>query len=136
MSSDSKLLLGLILGAATGAVAGLLLAPASGKETRENLSEKAEELKGDLDKKFNELSKKIQDLDKESLNDFKEKFSDVKSSVKEKYDKLFREGLAVQARWGQPSDIGKIVLAMVKGMLPYSTGEVIMADGGLSIPRL
>jgi len=89
MSSDSKLLLGLILGAATGAVAGLLLAPASGKETRENLAEKAGELKSDLDKKFNELSKKIQDLDKESLNDFKEKFSDVKSSVKEKYDKVY-----------------------------------------------
>ena len=45
MSSDSKLLLGLILGAATGAVAGLLLAPASGKETRENLSDKAGELR-------------------------------------------------------------------------------------------
>ena len=89
MSSDSKLLLGLVLGAATGAVAGLLLAPASGKETRENLAEKAGELKSDLDKKFNELSKKLKDLDKESLNDFKEKFGDVKASVKEKYDKVY-----------------------------------------------
>lgn len=62
--------------------------------------------------------------------------TDMTAAVKEKYDKLFREGLAVQARWGQPSDVGKIVLAMVKGLLPYSTGEVIMADGGLSIPRL
>lgn len=62
--------------------------------------------------------------------------TDMTAAVKEKYNKLFREGLAVQARWGQPSDIGKIVLAMVKGLLPYSTGEVIMADGGLSIPRL
>ena len=88
MSSDSKLLLGLILGAATGAVAGLLLAPASGKETRENLSDKAGEIKSDLDKKFNELSKKLQDLDTESLNDFKEKFGDVKSTVKEKFDKV------------------------------------------------
>jgi NAD(P)-dependent dehydrogenase (short-subunit alcohol dehydrogenase family) len=62
--------------------------------------------------------------------------TDMTAAVKEKYDKLFREGLAVQARWGQPSDVGKIVLAMVRGMLPYSTGEVIMADGGLSISRL
>lgn len=62
--------------------------------------------------------------------------TDMTAAVKEKYNKLFREGLAVQARWGQPSDVGKIVLAMVKGLLPYSTGEVIMADGGLSIPRL
>jgi len=62
--------------------------------------------------------------------------TDMTAAVKEKYDKLFREGLAAQARWGQPSDVGKIVLAMVKGLLPYSTGEVIMADGGLSISRL
>jgi len=62
--------------------------------------------------------------------------TDMTSGVKEKYDKLFKEGLSVQPRWGQPADIGKIVLALVKGLLPYSTGEVIMADGGLSIPRL
>jgi len=61
--------------------------------------------------------------------------TDMTARVKEKYDKLFREGLAPQARWGQPSDIGKIVLALVKGLLPYSTGAVIMADGGLTIPR-
>lgn len=62
--------------------------------------------------------------------------TDMTAGVKEKYDKLFAEGLSVQPRWGQPADIGKIVLALVKGLLPYSTGEVIMADGGLSIPRL
>lgn len=62
--------------------------------------------------------------------------TDMTAGVKKKYDKLFREGLSVQPRWGQPADIGKIVLALVTGLLPYSTGEVIMADGGLSIPRL
>jgi len=62
--------------------------------------------------------------------------TDMTSGVKEKYNKLFQEGLAPQARWGQASDVGKIVLALVKGLLPYSTGEVIMADGGLTIPRL
>lgn len=62
--------------------------------------------------------------------------TDMTAGVREKYDKLFAEGLSVQPRWGQPADIGKIVLALVKGLLPYSTGEVIMADGGLSIPRL
>jgi 3-oxoacyl-[acyl-carrier protein] reductase len=62
--------------------------------------------------------------------------TDMTAGVKEKYDKLFKEGLCVQPRWGQPSDIGKTVLALVKGLLPYSTGEVIMVDGGLTIPRL
>ena len=62
--------------------------------------------------------------------------TDMTSGVQEKYDKLFREGLTVQARWGKPSDIGKIVKAITSGSLPYSTGSVIIADGGLTIPRL
>lgn len=62
--------------------------------------------------------------------------TNMTSGVKEKYDKLFREGLSAQARWGKPSDIGKIVKAITLRLLPYSTGEVIMADGGLTIPRL
>ena len=62
--------------------------------------------------------------------------TDMTSGVKEKYDKLFSEGLSIQKRWGKPSDIGKIVKAIDMNLLPYSTGEVIMADGGLTIPRL
>lgn len=62
--------------------------------------------------------------------------TDMTAGVKAKYDKLFKEGLSVQPRWGKASDVGKVVLALVKGLLPYSTGEVIMADGGLAIPRL
>lgn len=62
--------------------------------------------------------------------------TDMTSGVKEKYDKLFAEGLSVQPRWGQPEDVAKIVLALAKGLMPYSTGTVIMADGGLTIPRL
>ena len=62
--------------------------------------------------------------------------TDMTAGVEEKYNKLFKEGLSIQARWGKPSDIGKVVLALAKGLLPYSTGEVIMVDGGLTIPRL
>lgn len=62
--------------------------------------------------------------------------TDMTAGVKEKYDKLFQEGLSVQTRWGKPSDIGKTVKALVGGLLPYSTGAVIMVDGGITIPRL
>ena len=62
--------------------------------------------------------------------------TDMTRSVKEKYDKLFAQGLSVQPRWGKPEDIGKTVLALAKGLMPYSTGSVIMADGGLTITRL
>ncbi len=62
--------------------------------------------------------------------------TDMTSGVAQKYDKLFAEGLAPQARWGQPDDVGKAVAALVRGDFPYSTGAVILVDGGLTVPRL
>ena len=62
--------------------------------------------------------------------------TDMTSGVKEKYDRLIEGGLTLEKRWGTPSDIGKIVVALAKGEIPYSTGQVIAADGGLTIQRL
>jgi NAD(P)-dependent dehydrogenase (short-subunit alcohol dehydrogenase family) len=62
--------------------------------------------------------------------------TDMTSKVKAKYDKLIEEDLCIQKRWGKPEDVGKAVSALVSGNLPYSTGQVIMVDGGLSIQRL
>jgi len=62
--------------------------------------------------------------------------TDMTSGVKEKYDKLIAEGLCVQKRWGTPGDVGKAVTALATGAFPYSTGQVIMVDGGLTLPRL
>lgn len=62
--------------------------------------------------------------------------TDMTSAVTDKYDKLIAEGLTVQPRWGTPEDVGKAVLSLVRGDFPYSTGEVIMVDGGLTVPRL
>ncbi len=62
--------------------------------------------------------------------------TDMTSGVVGKYDKLLEEGLCVQARWGYPEDVGKAVAALARGDFPYSTGQVIMIDGGLTIPRL
>ena len=61
--------------------------------------------------------------------------TDMTVSVKEKYDKLFEDGLAVQKRWGYPDDVGKAVSALALGNFPYSTGQVIMVDGGLTLSR-
>src|SRR6185312_2054393 len=61
--------------------------------------------------------------------------SDMTSGVKEKYDKLIDEGLCVQKRWGEPEDVGKVVASVAKGDFLYSTGQVFMVDGGLTIPR-
>ncbi|MEO6188881.1 MAG: 3-ketoacyl-ACP reductase [Ginsengibacter sp.] len=62
--------------------------------------------------------------------------TDMTAGVEEKYDKLIAGGLCVQQRWGKPEDVGKVVGSLAKGEFPYSTGQVIMVDGGLTIPRL
>jgi len=62
--------------------------------------------------------------------------TDMTAGVTEKYDKLFAEGLSIQARWGLPEDIGKVAVAMASGMMPYSTGQVVKVDGGMTVQRL
>ena len=62
--------------------------------------------------------------------------TDMTAAVKEKYDKLIHEGLTLQRRWGTTEDVGKAVAALARNDFPYSTGQVIMVDGGLTIARL
>ena len=64
--SKSKVLAGLLVGAAAGAVLGLLLAPEKGSDTRKKISEKKN--------KFGE--------------DLKNKFGEVKETIKGKYDNI------------------------------------------------
>jgi NAD(P)-dependent dehydrogenase (short-subunit alcohol dehydrogenase family) len=59
--------------------------------------------------------------------------TDMTQGVKEKYDRLFADGLAPINRWGEPSDIGKAVVAVASGLFPYSTGQVFNIDGGFHI---
>jgi len=62
--------------------------------------------------------------------------TDMTAAVKTKYDRLIGEGLLVQARWGEPEDVGRAVAMLARGDLPYSTGQVLAVDGGMAIPRL
>ena len=62
--------------------------------------------------------------------------TDMTAAVQKKYDKLFREGITLEKRWGLPEDIGKAVVALVEGQIPYATGQVINVDGGLTIQKL
>lgn len=62
--------------------------------------------------------------------------TDMTAGVTEKYDKLIAGGLCVQPRWGVPADVGRAVAALARGDFPFSTGQVVMVDGGLTIPRL
>ena len=62
--------------------------------------------------------------------------TDMTSAVKEKYDRLIAEGLVPQRRWGFPEDVGRAVATLARGDFPYSTGQVVMVDGGLTLARL
>ena len=62
--------------------------------------------------------------------------TDMTAGVTEKYDQLIAEGMCITPRWGLPDDIGKAVAALATGQFPYSTGQVVMVDGGLTLPRL
>ncbi|GAB3962300.1 3-ketoacyl-ACP reductase [Spirosoma harenae] len=62
--------------------------------------------------------------------------TDMTAGVTAKYDKLIADGLCVQKRWGFPEDVGRAVSSLAIGNFPYSTGQVIMVDGGMTLPRL
>ncbi len=80
MSSTSKFLCGFLIGGAVGAIAGILLAPKSGEETRQMLKDgtvealkkadatvkeiqaKADDVVSDLQKKGDEIKEKLQSL--------------------------------------------------------------------------
>ena len=62
--------------------------------------------------------------------------TDMTAGVTDKYDTLIANGLTVQPRWGLPNDVGRAVAAIAGGGFPYSTGQVFMIDGGMTLGRL
>jgi 3-oxoacyl-[acyl-carrier protein] reductase len=62
--------------------------------------------------------------------------TDMTAPVRAKYDQLFATGFTPIARWGQPADVAKAVVAIVQDSFPYSTGEIINVDGGFHLRRL
>lgn len=62
--------------------------------------------------------------------------TDMTSAVTEKYDALIADGLLLEPRWGTPDDVGRAAAALVRGDLPYATGQTLVLDGGLTLLRL
>ncbi|OZA08373.1 MAG: 3-ketoacyl-ACP reductase [Rhodobacterales bacterium 17-64-5] len=58
------------------------------------------------------------------------------AGVRDKYSERIENGLVPAGRWGQPDDIGQVVLPLVSGHMAFATGAVIPVDGGLSLERL
>ena len=62
--------------------------------------------------------------------------TDMTAPAAEKYDKLIAEGLTLERRMGTPADVAAVVAALASGDIPYSTGQVLTVDGGLTVDRL
>lgn len=61
--------------------------------------------------------------------------TDMTAPVIDDYKRRAADGLTVIPRVGQPHEVASIVTSLVTGALPYTTGQVISADGGMLIPR-
>ncbi len=62
--------------------------------------------------------------------------TDMTEGVKGKYDRMIDGGLTLQRRWGMPADVGRAVASLARGDFAYSTGQVVMVDGGMTLGRL
>ncbi len=86
--SASKVLLGVVVGLAAGALIGVLLAPDSGENTRKKLSKKGEAYVDDLKGKFNDFLEGVMeqvDSTKEDARDMANEFTD---KARSKYNEI------------------------------------------------
>ncbi len=58
------------------------------------------------------------------------------SVVRDKYDKMFADGVFPIARWGLPEDVAGAVSLFCSDRLLYTTGNYVDVDGGFHIKRL
>lgn len=62
--------------------------------------------------------------------------TDMTAGVKAKYDAYIETGGIPLRRWGMPNDIGRAVASLARGDFAYSTGQVILVDGGMTLQSL
>ena len=53
-----------------------------------------------------------------------------------KFTAMIEAGATPIRRWGEAADVGKTVVSLATGALPYSVGQPINVDGGLLVHRL
>ena len=81
--SVTRFLVGFGIGAAIGAVAGILLAPQSGKETREQLGDMASELAKKTDATVQDIKQKADNL----ISDAQEKSEEIMGKLQDMLNK-------------------------------------------------
>jgi NAD(P)-dependent dehydrogenase (short-subunit alcohol dehydrogenase family) len=61
--------------------------------------------------------------------------TEMTAPSKARYDTMIAAGLTSIRRWGQPEEVGRIALTLASGLLPYTSGQAVQADGGLLTVR-
>jgi gas vesicle protein len=87
--SSSKVITGILIGAAAGAILGVLFAPEKGSDTRKKISKKSSDLTDSLKSKFNDLVDSISDQiesvkadAEDAISEGKEKAANAQSRIK------------------------------------------------------
>jgi 3-oxoacyl-[acyl-carrier protein] reductase len=62
--------------------------------------------------------------------------TDMIAKVEQVYEDKIAAGLLPQKRMGEPADVALCIRAIADGLLDYSTGQVINADGGFHLRSL
>jgi NAD(P)-dependent dehydrogenase (short-subunit alcohol dehydrogenase family) len=62
--------------------------------------------------------------------------TDMTAGVTAKYDAFIADGNIPIRRWGFPADVGAAVASLATGAFAYTTGQVLMVDGGMTLQRL
>lgn len=61
--------------------------------------------------------------------------TEMTAPSKARYDAFFEDGRCPMPRWGEPAEVGRAVAACAAGDLPYTVGQPILIDGGLTLPN-
>lgn len=101
---------GLLVGGAIGAIIALLYAPKSGKETREELSQKAEDLYGRLREEYQHSLENAQ----KSIETAQQKLDEISKTASQKTDEVSRsfEKIVEKGRKEVESQKGRLKNAM------------------------
>ena len=81
--SVGKFFTGVVVGAAIGAIAGILLAPQSGEETREKLSNMAKDVADKTDKTVKDIQEKADSI----VSDMQEKGDEILGKIQDLINK-------------------------------------------------
>jgi gas vesicle protein len=115
------LLIGLLIGGAIGALAGLLFAPKSGRELRQDIKSKSDEYLDDAERYVNDAKTKAKDL----INEGKRRSEKLISDAKTKSDELLKDAEKVfkEAKTKVTDESDKFKTALKAGVDAYKESK-------------